>query len=239
MQPTDPQWSERWSKVRFFLAPPLDNFSASLLQLPEAPRFGTDEEPGSSLWLASISETMGEHFREGMHVLDYGCGAGRYAWFLAQRLALFEYYGLEKSGSAERHGERAIAAAAGLFASDGRMSFDFIGGSLESTALARADVVVLGSVFTHVDLNEMRRILTKFQPILDRGGKVVFSIFIAHTYQLEQPGLYGFKDCYNRVWFTEDQLRRLSDDGGWLLAEKESFLAQQVNLHRLFALTAL
>jgi len=27
-------------------------------------------------------------------------------------------------------------------------------------------------------------------------------------------------------------------DGGWMLDERESFLAQQVNLHRIFALTA-
>ena len=36
--------------------------------------FGTDEEPSSSLWMASLSEAMGESFREGMAVLDYGCG---------------------------------------------------------------------------------------------------------------------------------------------------------------------
>jgi SAM-dependent methyltransferase len=238
MQLTDARWSEKWSKTKFRLAPSLDDFSAALLRRSEALRFGTDDEPGSSLWLASLSEAMGEHFREDMSVLDYGCGAGRSARFLAQRLATFAYYGLEKRGSVVRHGEMAIEAASDLFGADARMTFDFIGGRIEAAALAGADVAVLGSVFTHVDFDEMRRILTKFGPILDRGGKVVFSIFTSDEHLLEKPGLYGFEDCYNRTWFTTKQLRQLCEDRGWMLDERESFLAQEVNLHRIFALTA-
>src|SRR5207248_2040734 len=130
-------------------------------------------EPGSSLWLASLSEAMDESFRAGMTVLDYGCGAGRYAHFLRQRLKGFRYFGLEKPGSTFKHGEKSIKIARRLFRWVPRIRFDLIGSRLESVALERADLVVLGSVFTHVDLDEMQLILRKLQPVIARGGKIV------------------------------------------------------------------
>ena len=96
---------------------------------------------------------------------------------------------------------------------------------------------MLGSIFTHVDFGEMQNILRKLKPVVVRGGKVVFSIFLADAYEIENQGIYGLENCYNRVWFTAEQLRRLCDEHGWALAEKASFLAQDVNLHRIFALT--
>lgn len=124
---------------------------------------------------------------------------------------MFEYYGLERPGSASQHGEKSIKIARKPFRWDGRARFDLIGSPLESKALARVDNVVLGSIFTHVDFGELRRILEKFQPIVARGGKVVFSIFIADTARLEGQGAYGFEDCYQRAWFTTEQLQRLCD----------------------------
>ena len=179
---------------------------------------------------------MGESFRERMVVLDYGCGAGRYAQFLRQRLKRFDYFGLEKPGSTFGHGEKSIEAAKRFFRWDWRARFGLIGSSLELKAMARVNVVVLGSIFTHVDFDELCRILEKMRPLLLRGGKVVFSIFIAGEYRLEHKDAYGFDDCYSRVWFTEEQIRRLCDQNDWVLVEKESFVAQEVNVHRIFAL---
>ena len=82
----------------------------------------------------------------------------------------------------------------------------------------------------------MKNILHKLQPIVARRGKVAFSIFIDDAYRLENPGAYGFADCYGRVWFSEKQLKQLCAGNGWVAAEKETFLAQEVNLHRIFAL---
>jgi len=239
MQLSDARWAEKWSKVRF--SSPLQSFSAAVSRraaLLGFEGFGTDDEPGSSLWLASLSEAMGASFREGINILDYGCGAGRYAEFLRQRLEHFGYFGLEKPGSSFQHGEKSVAAAEDIFNGDNRISFGLIGSAFEASALARADVVVLGSIFTHVDFEELKLILEKFEPIVRRGGKVVFSIFIADTYRLEASGAYGFADCYGRAWFTTEQLRGLCDESGWVTIERESFLAQEVNLHRIFALTS-
>lgn len=179
---------------------------------------------------------MGDRFRDGMSVLDYGCGVGRYAHFLRQRLDRFEYVGLEKPGAENRHGENSVAVARKIFRRDPRCGFDLIGSDTETRALSRADVAVLGSIFTHVDFGEVQRILEKLQPVADRGV-VVFSIFLDDHERLEGPGAYGFPDCYGRVWFTRDQLEALCHANGWKLEESESFLAQDVNVHRIFALT--
>jgi cyclopropane fatty-acyl-phospholipid synthase-like methyltransferase len=187
--------------------------------------------------MASLSEAMGESFREGMAVLDYGCGAGRYAQFFRQRLKRFEYYGLEKPGSSYQHGEKSIKTARKLFRWDRRVRFDLIGSPLESKAIARASVAVLGSIFTHVDFDELQSILKKLQQIISSGGKVVFSIFLADTYRLEDEGIYGQRNCYSRVWFTGEQLERVCDANDWFIVEMDSFVAQEVNVHRIFALT--
>jgi SAM-dependent methyltransferase len=238
MLESDTLWTDKWSKILVTLR--LQDFSGAVRKLSEAKKFhlfGTDNEPGSSIWLASLSEAMGDSFREGMSVLDYGSGAGRYAQFLRQRLQRFEYYGLEKPGSNFQHGEKSIKAGRKLFRWDRRVKFDMIGSRLEAKAIANASVVLLGSIFTHVDLDEMKLILSKFKPLVARGGKIVFSIFIAEAYKIENRGIYGIDNCYNRVWFTSEQLQGLCDEFMWALCEKESFLAQNENLHRIFSIT--
>ena len=238
MQLTDRAWIETWSKVRF--GPAAEEYAGRILELAgtiDFSAFGTGKEPGSSLWLASLSSAMGARFRDGMTVLDYGCGAGRYAQFLRERLASFAYVGVEKPHGATRHGERSIEAASRIFRDDGRVAFGLIGDPVEADGIARADIAVLGSVFTHVDFDELRRILAKLRPIVERGGSIVFSIFIDDGYRLEGPGAYGFPDCYGRAWFTRDQLRRACDAIGCHAAEAETFVAQEINLHRIFAST--
>lgn len=239
MKLTDRLWQDKWSKTRFTPSP-LD-FSAEVRKLAERNHhmlFGTDDEPGSSIWMASLSEAMGRSFREGMTVLDYGCGAGRYAHFLRQRLKNFKYYGLEKPGGEIRHGEQAIASGREIFQGDGRIVFGLLGEQLEAEAIERAGVVLLASIFTHIDLGEMERILLTLRPVTTRGGKIVCSAFLGEAYQLEGKGaLYGFPDCYYRVWFTQAQLNQLRNRHRWIMTGSETFVAQDVNVHRIMALS--
>ena len=120
---------------------------------------------------------------------------------------------------------------------DSRISFGLIGDAIEADGIARANIAVLGSVFTHVDFDELQRILLTLRPVAARGGIIVFSIFIDKAYRLEGPGGYGFPDCYARAWFTRKQLRQACAAIGCAAAEAETFVAQQVNVHRIFALT--
>ena len=237
MNDRDHLWIEKWSRNPF--KPAARDFHGIVSKYSAVRNFslsGSDEEPFSSIWLASLSEAAGQHFREGLRVLDYGCGAGRYCDFLDQRLENFGYYGVEKRGSSLRHGEKSIRVATRIFRHDRRARFGFIGSRLEEEAIRNVDVVVLGSIFTHLDFREVRQILAKLRPVIERGGTVVFSAFIANEYRLEGRDAYGFIDCYSRVWFEPEQLAQLANQEEWQLSEQESFLAQGVNLHRIFAL---
>jgi SAM-dependent methyltransferase len=231
-------WTGKWSIIRF--EPPLQDFYGAVKKLSEERNFqlfGSDQEPRSSIRNSAFAEAMGEHFLEGMSILDYGCGAGRYAQFLRQRLRSFEYYGLEKSGSKFHHGEKSIQAGRELFEGDERIKFGLIDSPLEGRAIDRASVAILASVFTHVDHEEMTLILTKLKPIIARNGAIVFSIFIADEYNLERIEIYGMQNAYNRVWYTIEQITTLCDAHSWQLTEKERYVAVDGNVHRIFAIT--
>src|ERR1051325_11130442 len=175
MTDNDLLWQEKWSRSSF--APVVSNFYevvSSYSKIRRCSLFGSDQDPLSSIWMASLSEAAGDCFREGLRILDYGCGVGRYCNFLAERLDRFEYYGIEKRGSSFRHGEQSIRVANRIFRKDPRAEFGFIESTLEIEAVARVDLVLLGSIFTHVSVAEVDRILTKIAPVLDRGGRIVF-----------------------------------------------------------------
>src|SRR5262245_58483922 len=112
MQLDDQKWIEKWSKVRF--SPRPRDFEKAVRRQAQSKGFamsGSDQEPLPYRWVASLSDAMGETFREGITILDDDCGARRFAQFLRQRLSTFRYYGLEKPGSASPHGEKAIKVA--------------------------------------------------------------------------------------------------------------------------------
>lgn len=202
-----------------------------------AEKFGTDREPESSVWLASLSEGMAGRFREELKVLDYGCGVGRLCNFMSARLKSFAYVGLEKGGGVSGHGEQCVRIASAVFGMDSRARFGLIGSTLHSEAVQQSDVAVLGSVFTHLGADGVEAILTNLQPIMDRGGAVVCSIFTADQPRLQGKGAYGFTDCYDVAQFSQPQLDALWRKHGVKADERETFLAQEVNLHRILLLT--
>jgi len=218
MRLNDTAW-QKWRLVKY----PSIRTKAELEALGVPEGFGSESEPDSSLWLASLSEGLGDFFKEGMKVLDYGCGNARYCNFISERLGDFTYYGVEPPGSplsdaAIENGRKAYNRP--------YVKLGFIGDDVEAEALATVDAVVLGSIFTHLLFDEFHKICDKFKPILDRGGKVVFSVFIDQFYRWQLPNTaYAHSECYSAVWYTENQLKNYCQKNKYALELKETFPA--------------
>jgi hypothetical protein len=200
MQPTDALWTEKWRHT------PHPRIVEG--RVPDIGSVGCDDEPLSSLWCACLAEAMGSHYREGMAVLDYGCGYGRFFNFLSGRLRTFRYYGLEVEGAPSGHGDACLAYLDRCFAADGRGRFSAVESALEREAIGTVNVVLLGSVFTHMDQEHLDRTFRKFLPVIERGGAVVFSAMIGARYETSGPGflLDMGSAFFQQVTYTERQL---------------------------------
>lgn len=161
--------------------------------------------------------------------LDYGCADGRLANFIASRIENFSYIGLEHPDSALQEHKNSV------FFRDSRCHFGFIGEPIEADAIEGAQYVTLGSVFTHLLVEDFEMIMGKFKPIMENDGQVVFSIFIEDKYRWEDHfGVYGVANCISRVFYTEKMIQDFAEANGYTLTEHDSFLAQGENLHRIF-----
>jgi len=169
---------------------------------------GTDPEPKASLCLASFAEAMGEKYKEGMKILDYGCGSARFANFLSKRLLKFHYIGLEREESS--WGVNCIEKAKELFGHDSRVEVGYTDTDLDKKAIETCDTVLLLSVFTHTTIEETERILKKLLPIVERGGNIVFSVIFGNDYKLRGYA-YGFTDNYNITYNTKEQIEELKN----------------------------
>lgn len=184
MEFTSVEWPQ-WQALRF---PPLyDHFCVG--------GFGSDEEPYSSLWMASLSAAMGSRFAEGMRVLDYGCGAGRYCNFLSGRLKEFTYYGVEPRDAQNIDGVSTLEIAKHWFGKEPRAKFDAIEDIDLADVLTHTDVVLLGSVFTHLLFEHATQIFDTLKSILDHGI-IVFSLILRDEPQYCVAGMHNLADCY-------------------------------------------
>ena len=203
---------------------------------PEVEHCGSESEPESTLWLSSLSSAMEKNFDDGLVILDYGCGIGRYADFVNSRIKKFKYYGVEKANSENRHGENCLKFARKIYGYNRKIKFGMIDTKFEKKAIKISNVSVLGSVFTHLDALEIMKILTKLMPIVKTNqGKIIFSAFIAETFKTEGPGIYGFKNVFHRSYITQQFINDLEKDFEVKIEAKEDFLAQGENLHTIFS----
>jgi len=123
-----------------------------------------------------------------------------------------------------------------------------IGSDLEKEAIEKVDGVVLGSVFTHLLIEDFYMVMYKFIPIIERGGIVSFSVFLEDEYRHENhSNVYGVENCYSRVFYTREQMEswcNWSNDKwncgvnrNYTLKEHGSFLAQGQHLHKYFTIS--
>lgn len=205
--------------------------------------YGADAEPVTSLWLASLSQGIGDRFREGLKVLDYGCGRGRYFNFLCKYFCDFTYYGVEMLVGRKAPFTEELAVAIRTFACDPRAHFAEIGSAGETEALKNADVVVLGSIFTHLTIGHSWTVLDKLLPIVyNRSGIIVFSAILAKHYNVSgAAGSYGLKDCYHTVYNTAEQYEKFCAARNVALKQVDVYdqpTAQHLN-HTIYRIEAL
>jgi hypothetical protein len=145
------------------------------------------------------------------------------------------YYGLEHPQSALQ----GFAEKSFIFKDD-RCKYGLMGSDVEKEALKQAEFVVLGSVFTHLAKEDFEEIMNKFDPILDKAGEVLFSVFLADEYQSpDEGGIYGVKNCRGIVYYTEDYLEDWAEKNNLKLEYSNEFLAQGQHLHKIFKVTRL
>jgi len=210
-------WVNFWSKEKYVC-----NYSCD-------DRFGTNNEPDSSIWCASFFETVKDRLDKPFVILDWGAGDGRFFAFLCRRYEEFSYYGCETNND---HGAFCIDRARGFFGEDKRFNFDYIGSALSEEAIGKADIITLGSVATHLSPEKMNEYYDKFMPAFDRGAVMVASFFFGEPL-LTGGGAYNSQDCYMIAVHSFDQFQEAMKSHGLIGEEKEKFLAQGTNLHRI------
>ncbi len=188
--------------------------------------WGSGDSQSSEEWLSALVDNAIE-MREGLCVLDYGCGGGRLCNYLSKQLEKFSYYGLEP---AYGQGPAYLNFARSHF-NDPRVVFDYIGSPTEIHAIKNADYVVLGSVLTHMPYEDAIIVMDKFRSVVAGGGKIVASVFIGDRYVcLGTNCMYGSPNFYSLVHYTPAQL------GIWEYDVTSTFLAQGVNLHHILSI---
>jgi SAM-dependent methyltransferase len=195
----DELWLNKWRIEKY--TPIVENYEKKGIIV------GTDDEPRASLCIASFINAMGEKYKEGMKIMDLGCGSARVSNFLSKRLKNFHYIGIEKSKST--YTESCINKAIELFGNDDRIELGFTDSELEKKAIETSDVVLLLSVFTHTTIEATEEILIKIMPIVKRGGYVVFSMIHGNEYKLSNGNAYDFFDNYKVTFNTTQQVEKL------------------------------
>jgi 2-polyprenyl-3-methyl-5-hydroxy-6-metoxy-1,4-benzoquinol methylase len=228
MVQTSPEWINDWSIEKFS---PITHNWVSM-------GHGTDEEPMQSLSQSTFAKAMKEKYGDGMKILDYGCGTGRFANFLSKRLKNFKYIGLEKAGGTTYWGETSVRDGLINAGHDDRFRLGFTESLLEKKAIEESDVVLLCSVFTHTTIEETHRIISKLMPIVNRGGRVVFSMIHADTYSLN-GSLYGFDQCYEVTYNTKEQVEEIARKFNANVKLEEEFLADWCYLHSIYSITSI
>jgi SAM-dependent methyltransferase len=174
----------------------------------------TDDFEAVGGWLLSVLDHQ-DMLKDGIDLLDVGCGCGRLARFLLER-PVGSYTGFDRHKGMVDWCEREITSRDPRFRFDHfelksvYVAWDGEQGSIDVEAFtfpypAEAfDSVVLSSVFTHMPPNEVRHYLGELVRVMRPGAKALLSIFLS-------PGAVEVRDDGINIFHNLDQF--LADAG--------------------------
>jgi phospholipid N-methyltransferase len=191
---------------------------------------GSDYDPWSSEWCKSLLQ--GIDLKDGLIIIDWGCGYGRLYHFLSKLLNTFSYYGFEIHG--ESNGDILVQYCQETIPD---AQFDFTDSILVQDALKKADAVILGSVVTHLRFEDSIQLLQKFQPVIDNNGAVIFSTILGDTYKCSGPYAYGPEHSYSYVINTRDQINSMATILNYTSKEVGVFQTDHWAKHTIFKFT--
>tara|TARA_Y100000004_G_scaffold126608_1_gene142528 strand:- start:1479 stop:2207 length:729 start_codon:yes stop_codon:yes gene_type:complete len=216
-------WNEYWVNKKF--KPIIEN-------PPQVAYGGTNIEPLASIGMSYFLEPCREKFKDGFVVLDYGAGAGILCNFISERLEDFKYYGLEPYSE---HGIERISLGKDIF-KDSRVTFGYIEKDLNLVLSESPDCIVLISVFTHLELDDITKILNNLIKVFDYNPNcdIVFSCFLADKEYAVHPQPDIWKNFYGQSFIQESSIQNYCSLNNLELTKCPFFIADGGHKHEIF-----
>jgi len=196
---------------------------------------GTNEEPLASIGMSYFLEPIKNKFNEGISILDYGCGAGILANFISERLNNFYYYGLDTNSN---HGKERISIAKN-YLNDPRLYFGTIENELKNILNNKIDAILLISVFTHLPILEIYKILDNLKDVFvkNKNSSIIFSCFISNKEKLIDHLPEIWENFYGISFIKEKQLVDYCNNNNLKLKKQSIFVAQGNHEHHIYEIT--
>lgn len=199
---------------------------------------GSDHEPYSSNWCKSLDQGFDS---KDYCVIDWGCGYGRFLnYLLLKENQKFKYYGFELHG--EKNGDVLLDFCKTHYLafnnSERIIKFGYVDDAeLVNEAKENCTVVLLGSVLTHMDINDGIACLKKFDNFISNGGAIVFSLIRneSHTYELRGKGTYTDRG-YQYAAYSQKEVDMLRESGDYQLKWVQKFRTSGGIIHDICVL---
>jgi cyclopropane fatty-acyl-phospholipid synthase-like methyltransferase len=192
---------------------------------------GSDFNPWSDKWCDVLLSNTGL-FKNGMKLIDWGCGYGRVYMYLNKHFTDFTYYGFELPG--EYNGNILIETARKKYQNDTRAHFDYIDSPSVDTAFKQCNAMILGSVVTHLSIEDSLSLFHRFLPFLENGGIVVFSTILSNTYLCKGINAYLDGKAFGVVYNTINQIEDLAKSVNCKLEKVGTFDTDHKIVHTIF-----
>jgi hypothetical protein len=201
---------------------------------------GSDYMPHTLSWCKCLNSG----FKDTYNIIDWGCGYGRFLnYLLSKKIEKFKYYGFELRG--ENNGNVLINFCNKHYLkcndSNKIIKFGFIDeDNIVNEAIKNCDILLLGSVFTHLNINDSINILKKFDNFITDGGKVVFSLITEkNIYKEIGPNCYNNDNniqTFGVVFHSDNEINLLNCNNRYKISLINIFETDHDIKHNIYSL---